>query len=59
LLAKQAKEAGAHEAWFIDPDGSVKEGAATNAWIVSKDGKLVTRPSRERHLARHHPQRLS
>ncbi len=45
LARQQAKEAGAQEAWFFDPDGSVKEGAATNAWIVSKDGKLVTRPA--------------
>ncbi len=44
VLAKQkAKEAGAQEAWFIDPDGSVKEGGSTNAWIVSKEGTLVTR----------------
>jgi D-alanine transaminase len=44
VLARQkAKEAGAQEAWFVDPDGTVKEGAATNAWIVAKDGKLVTR----------------
>lgn len=48
VLARQkAKEAGAQEAWFVDPDGSVKEGAATNAWIVSKDGKLVTRPAEQ------------
>ena len=46
VLARQkAKAAGAQEAWFIDPDGTVKEGAATNAWIVTKDGKLVTRPA--------------
>lgn len=45
LARQQAKEAGAQEAWFIDPDGTVKEGAATNAWIVTKDGKLVTRPA--------------
>jgi D-alanine transaminase len=46
VLARQkAKEAGAHEAWFVDPDGTVKEGAATNAWIVTQDGKLVTRPA--------------
>lgn len=46
VLAKQAaKEAGAIEAWFIDPDGTVKEGASTNAWIVTRDGKLVTRPA--------------
>ena len=46
VLAKQkAKEAGAHEAWFVDPDGTVKEGASTNAWIVTQDGVLVTRPA--------------
>jgi D-alanine transaminase len=46
VLAKQkAKLAGAHEAWFIDPDGTVKEGASTNAWIVTMEGKLVTRPA--------------
>lgn len=45
LARQQAKEQGAQEAWFIDPDGIVKEGAATNAWIVTKDGVLVTRPA--------------
>lgn len=46
VLARQkAKEAGAQEAWFVDPDGMVKEGAATNAWIVTADGVLVTRPA--------------
>jgi D-alanine transaminase len=46
VLARQkAKEAGAQEAWFVDPDGTVKEGAATNAWIVTGDGVLVTRPA--------------
>lgn len=46
VLAKQkAKEAGAVEAWFVDPDGTVKEGASTNAWIVTRDGVLVTRPA--------------
>jgi D-alanine transaminase len=46
VLARQkAKEAGAQEAWFVDPDGTVKEGAATNAWIVTRDGTLVTRPA--------------
>ena len=46
VLAKQkAKEAGAQEAWFVDPDGTVKEGASTNAWIVTRDGVLVTRPA--------------
>ncbi|MEO9336858.1 D-amino-acid transaminase [Mesorhizobium sp. SB112] len=46
VLARQkAKSEGAQEAWFVDPDGTVKEGAATNAWIVTKDGTLVTRPA--------------
>lgn len=46
VLAKQAAvEAGAQEAWFVDPDGTVKEGASTNAWIVTKEGSLVTRPA--------------
>lgn len=43
LARQQAKEAGAHEAWFVDAQGNVKEGAATNAWIVTKDGVIVTR----------------
>lgn len=45
LARQQAKEAGAQEAWFVDPDGTVKEGAATNVWIVTRDGTLVTRPA--------------
>jgi D-alanine transaminase len=45
LAKQQAKLAGAYEAWFVDPDGTVKEGASTNAWIVTMDGKLVTRPA--------------
>lgn len=46
VLARQkARAAGASEALFIDPDGTVKEGAATNAWIVTKEGCLVTRPA--------------
>jgi len=45
-LAKQkAKEEGAQEAWFVDPDGTVKEGGSTNAWIVTSEGRLVTRPA--------------
>ncbi|WP_312795866.1 D-amino-acid transaminase [Tianweitania sp.] len=43
LAKQQAKEAGAQEAWFVDPDGTVKEGASTNAWIITKNGVLVTR----------------
>ncbi|KQW60920.1 MULTISPECIES: D-amino-acid transaminase [unclassified Ensifer] len=46
VLARQrAKEEGAHEAIFVDPDGTVKEGAATNVWIVDRDGVLRTRPA--------------
>lgn len=45
LARQQARQNGAAEAWFVDPDGSVKEGAATNAWIVTADGVLVTRPA--------------
>ncbi len=46
VLAKQrAKEMGAAEAWFVDPDGMVTEGGSTNAWIVTGDGVLVTRPA--------------
>jgi D-alanine transaminase len=51
MARQQAKLAGAQEAWFVDPDGTVKEGAATNAWIVTKDGTLVTRPA-ERGILR-------
>ncbi len=44
VLAKQAAaEAGAFEAWMVDPDGFVTEGASSNAWIVTRDGVLVTR----------------
>ncbi|HAQ35353.1 MAG: D-amino acid aminotransferase [Maricaulis sp.] len=43
-LAKQAaKEAGAAEAWLIDPDGTVTEGSSSNAWILTKENTLVTR----------------
>lgn len=44
VLARQAaKEEGAQEAIFVEPDGTVKEGAATNVWIVDRDGTLRTR----------------
>ncbi|MDB5396851.1 MAG: D-amino-acid transaminase [Rhodospirillales bacterium] len=44
VLAKQAAaDAGAFEAWMVDPDGFVTEGASSNAWIVTRDGVLVTR----------------
>ncbi|HEV7318308.1 MAG TPA: D-amino-acid transaminase [Ensifer sp.] len=45
LARQQAKEEGAHEAIFVDADGTVKEGAATNVWIVDHDGTLRTRPA--------------
>ncbi|KOF22458.1 D-amino acid aminotransferase [Ensifer adhaerens] len=46
VLARQrAKEEGAHEAIFVDLDGTVKEGAATNVWIVDREGVLRTRPA--------------
>ena len=45
-MARQAaKEAGAHEAIYVDTDGMVKEGAATNIWMVDADGALLTRPA--------------
>jgi len=44
VLAKQAAaEAGAYEAWQVDPEGFVTEGSSTNAWIVTADGAVVTR----------------
>ena len=46
MLARQhAKEAGGHEAIFVDSEGNVTEGGATNLWIVDRDGTLVTRPA--------------
>jgi D-alanine transaminase len=45
VLAKQkAREAGAFEAWFVRPDGTLTEGASTNAWMVDMDGRILTRP---------------
>jgi D-alanine transaminase len=44
VLAKQAaREQGAREAWFVDPEGRVTEGSSSNAWIVTRDGKVITR----------------
>jgi D-alanine transaminase len=44
VLAKQAaREQGAREAWFVNPQGEVMEGSSSNAWIVTRDGKVVTR----------------
>jgi D-alanine transaminase len=45
VLAKQAaNEAGAYEAWMIEPSGMVSEGTSSNAWIVTNDKELVTHP---------------
>jgi len=44
ILAKTAaRNAGAFEAWLIDPDGFITEGSSTSAWIVDKEGNIVTR----------------
>ncbi len=43
LAKQQAAEAGAYEAWMVDPDGHVTEGTSSNAWIVSRGGELITR----------------
>ncbi len=40
---KQARAAGAYEAWQVDRDGKVSEGTSTNVWIVTGDGAVVTR----------------
>lgn len=45
LAKQQAKEAGAYEALFVAPDGTITEGSSTNAWIITREGELVTRPS--------------
>lgn len=45
ILAKQAaRDAGAYEAWLVDPAGFITEGASTTAWIVTSEGHIVTRP---------------
>jgi D-alanine transaminase len=43
LGKQQAREAGAYEAWQVDPLGRVTEGTSTNAWIVTGDNQVVTR----------------
>ncbi|HEY0836486.1 MAG TPA: D-amino-acid transaminase [Azospirillum sp.] len=50
LGKQQAAEAGAYEAWMVDPDGTVTEGTSSNAWIVTPAGTLVTRDPSERIL---------
>ena len=43
-LAKQeAVEAGADDAWMVDPDGFITEGSAANTYIVKAD-TVITRP---------------
>ncbi|HEV7368963.1 D-amino-acid transaminase [Arenibaculum sp.] len=52
VLGKQrAVEAGAFEAWQVDPDGTVTEGCSSNAWIITGDGMLVTRAPSNRILS--------
>jgi D-alanine transaminase len=43
LGKQQARQAGAYEAWQIDPAGRVTEGTSTNAWIVTGDNVVITR----------------
>jgi len=44
VLAKQAaRDQGAYEAWYVDPQGFVTEGSSSNAWIVTAKGSVVTR----------------
>ena len=44
VLAKQAAvEAGAYEAFLVEPDGTISEASASNAWIITADGTVVTR----------------
>jgi D-alanine transaminase len=48
VLAKQAAvEAGAQEAWMVDPDGLVTEGSSSTAFIVTRTGEIATRPNSE------------
>ena len=52
VLAKQAaRDHGAYEAWYVDPDGFVTEGASSNAWIVTEQGSVVTRSAESGILA--------
>lgn len=51
VLAKQAaRDAGAADVWFFDPQGFVTEGASANAWIVDETGALRTRHLSEQIL---------
>ncbi len=50
LAKRRASRAGAAEAFFVLPDGTVTEGASSNIFIV-KDGVLMTHPAGSRILA--------
>jgi D-alanine transaminase len=50
LAKRRASRAGAAEAFFVLPDGTVTEGASSNIFIV-KDGVLMTHPADSRILA--------
>ena len=50
LAKQQAIDAGAYEAWQVDPDGTITEGASSNAWIVTGNNTVVTRPASYRIL---------
>jgi len=43
LGKQQAKEAGAYEAWQVDPEGRVTEGTSSNAWIITAADEVITR----------------
>jgi D-alanine transaminase len=45
LAKQQARDAGAHDAIYVDRSSVVMEGASSNVWIVTADGTLVTRPA--------------
>jgi D-alanine transaminase len=45
LAKQQARDAGVHDAIYVDRNGIVMEGASSNVWIVTPDGNLVTRPA--------------
>jgi D-alanine transaminase len=50
LAKRRADRAGAAEAFFVLPDGTVTEGASSNIFIV-KDGVLLTHPADNRILS--------
>ncbi|MFX4262783.1 aminotransferase class IV [Pelotomaculum propionicicum] len=50
LAKRRAERAGAAEAFFVLPDGTVTEGASSNIFIVG-DGALITHPADNRVLA--------